>query len=567
MRASKDEGVGHLAARRTRTSALDSGLVGDRSTSVEPESGGPASDVLTFLIADVRGYTRFSQEQGDEAAARLARRFAEIVREAVPGNRGELIELRGDEALSVFRSARKAVSAAVDLQRRLRERIDGEPALPLGVGIGLDAGEAVPIEGGYRGRALNVAARLCSLAGPGQILASGTVASLAGRVDGATYARRRPARLKGLEDPVPLVEVIPEVELPPLPPPMDSPSILRQGPRLLPARLRGRKALLSALIVVALLAAAAAIAAATRWDTRPDGVVVVPNSVAVIDPSTNRVVEDITGVGDGPTRIEVGEGRVWVLNRDSQTITVLDPETRTLVTTFAVHATPADVATGAGSLWVGDSAKSSVVRLDADSRISGATIRALPLTPPPLGPRRADAGKIAFGFGSAWFLSGSATLSRIDASTDRVAARIRYEGFPLISEAFVAVGDGAVWISACCSFLIKVDPRENSVEATISLATFGPVAVGGGGAWVTDADNDTVWQVDTGVNRVLRSIEVGSRPLDVAIGEGAVWVANGGDGTVSRIDPKSNSVTRTIDVGGAPAGITTGAGAVWVAVG
>ena len=38
-------------------------------------------------------------------------------------------------------------------------------ALPLGVGIGLDAGEAVPVEGGYRGGTLNLAARLCGLAG------------------------------------------------------------------------------------------------------------------------------------------------------------------------------------------------------------------------------------------------------------------------------------------------------------------------------------------------------------------------------------------------------------------
>ena len=79
-----------------------------------------------------------------------------------------------------FASARQAIRAAIELQRRYRERTDGEPAMPLGVGMGLDAGEAVPTEGGYRGGALNLAARLCSIALPGQILASGQsdVASL-----------------------------------------------------------------------------------------------------------------------------------------------------------------------------------------------------------------------------------------------------------------------------------------------------------------------------------------------------------------------------------------------------
>jgi adenylate cyclase len=129
----------------------------------EPE---PGADVRTFLIADVRGYTRFTQAYGDEKAGKLAARFAALAREVVTAAGGEVIELRGDEALCVFRSARQALRAAVELQTRFRERVDGQPAFPLGIGVGLDSGEAVPIEGGYRGGALNLAARLCSIAAP-----------------------------------------------------------------------------------------------------------------------------------------------------------------------------------------------------------------------------------------------------------------------------------------------------------------------------------------------------------------------------------------------------------------
>jgi|SRR5215218_3478509 len=145
-----------------------------------PDSG---TDVRTFLIVDVRGYTNFTQTLGDEEAARLAASFATLTRKTVTTRGGEVVELRGDEALCVFRSARQAPRAAVELQVRFRERIDGEPVFPLGIGIGLDAGEAVPVEAGYRGGALNLAARLCSVAAPGQILASETVASLARRVE------------------------------------------------------------------------------------------------------------------------------------------------------------------------------------------------------------------------------------------------------------------------------------------------------------------------------------------------------------------------------------------------
>src|SRR5262249_58811760 len=95
----------------------------------------------------MRGYTRFTQEHGDDAASALAVRFADLVKETVPEFEGELLELRGDEALCVFRSARQALRASVELQRRLRTATDAEPAFPIGVGMGLDAGEALPPHG------------------------------------------------------------------------------------------------------------------------------------------------------------------------------------------------------------------------------------------------------------------------------------------------------------------------------------------------------------------------------------------------------------------------------------
>jgi adenylate cyclase len=133
--------------------------------------GGPSS-LLTFLIADVRGYTRFTVEQGDEAAARLADRFAELAEGVVEQHEGKVIELRGDEVLCVFPSARNALRGAVALQSAFRGAVRDDPSLPLLVGIGLDAGEPIPVRGGYRGGALNLAARLCSIAGGGEVLAA-----------------------------------------------------------------------------------------------------------------------------------------------------------------------------------------------------------------------------------------------------------------------------------------------------------------------------------------------------------------------------------------------------------
>ena len=106
---------------------------------------------------------------------------------------------------------------AVELQRAFRGRTDDGPAFRLGIGIGLDSGEAVAIEGGYRGSALNTAARFVAAQEPGQIFASETVVALAQKVEGVRFERRCAVRLKGLEKPVRLVEVVPEVPLRPLP--------------------------------------------------------------------------------------------------------------------------------------------------------------------------------------------------------------------------------------------------------------------------------------------------------------------------------------------------------------
>src|SRR5439155_16274632 len=117
---------------------------------------------------------------------------------------------------AVFASARQAIRATVDLQARFVQETVDDPSLPLPVGIGLDAGEAVPVEGGYRGGALNLAARLCGQAGPGEVLASQEVVHLARKVDGVVYVDRGQLTLKGLSDPVRVVAVRPEGEDPAL---------------------------------------------------------------------------------------------------------------------------------------------------------------------------------------------------------------------------------------------------------------------------------------------------------------------------------------------------------------
>ena len=188
----------------------------------QPESKTPVltAAILVFLIADVRGYTRFTQANGDAAAARLTEKFAGIARAVVEQRDGRVVELRGDEALCVFGSARQALQAALEMQARFVEATLADPSLPLPVGIGLDVGEAVPVEDGYRGAALNRAARLCSLAGAGDVLVTNGLAYVAPVVDDVAYVELGPAQLKGFAEPANVLRVtsaapaVPAIESP-----------------------------------------------------------------------------------------------------------------------------------------------------------------------------------------------------------------------------------------------------------------------------------------------------------------------------------------------------------------
>jgi predicted ATPase/class 3 adenylate cyclase len=182
------------------------------------------SGIMTFLITDIRGYTRFTAEHGDEVAARLAARFAAIARLVVADGGGDVYELVGDQAVAVFTSARAALRTAVALQGRIADERARDPSFPVHIGIGLDAGEAVPVEGGYRGGPLNLAARLCARAGPGEIFASEGVTHLTRAVEGIDARDRGLVHFKGMAAPVRVLQIGAAGTLSDALPPLEAPA-------------------------------------------------------------------------------------------------------------------------------------------------------------------------------------------------------------------------------------------------------------------------------------------------------------------------------------------------------
>ena len=168
--------------------------------------------VHTFLIANVRSFTRFTLEYGDEAAARLTAQFTQLARETVQIRDGRVFELRGAEVLTVFVSARQALHAAVELQACCTSATTSDPTLPLSIGIGLDAGEAVLVADSYQGAAVTIASRLCGLCGPGEVLSSKTVIDLAHTLPGLVYRNHGVVSLPGSAEPIQVVRILTEDE-------------------------------------------------------------------------------------------------------------------------------------------------------------------------------------------------------------------------------------------------------------------------------------------------------------------------------------------------------------------
>jgi YVTN family beta-propeller protein len=503
------------------------------------------TDVHAFLIADVRGYTSFTQERGDEDAGRLAARFSLVARAVVEEHRGEVLELRGDEALCVFASPRSAIRAAVALQNRFVDETISDPSLPLTIGIGLDAGEAVPVDGGYRGGALNVAARLCSLARAGEVLASREIVHLARRVEGVRFTERGPVQLKGLDQPVHVVAVRSESE--------DTAVAIAPFVRSGPAPSQRRAPWKLVAIVAAILVVAAVIAVPTFVRKAGAGTEIEPNSVGVVDLSTAELTDTIA-MPSRPGAITAGDGSLWVTNPDAETVTRIDEGSQAVVDTIPVGGAPAGIVAGFDAVWVVESGGPSV------SRISPGTNE---VVGDPIGVGNGPAA-VAVGEGSVWVTNRlDGTISRIDPDRGAVVREISVG----LDPSGIAVGFGSVWVPlAGSNTVVRVDPQTNAVTHSIDVGNApGSLVVSPDAVWVANSLADTVSRIDPETNLEVEAIAVGDGPSAIAFTEGAVWVANESDGTLSRIDPGSKTV-RTVRIGSIPSGLETAGGSLWVTV-
>jgi class 3 adenylate cyclase len=163
------------------------------------------SGLVTILFTDMEGSTAQTQRLGDAKAQEVLRAHNAIIRDALKAHGGSETKHTGDGIMASFGSATKALECAVAIQRGFAERnVDSET--PVNVRIGLNAGEPVAEDGDLFGATVQLAARVCNRAEPGQVLVSNVVRELA-MGKGFLFADIGDFLPKGFEDLVRLYEV------------------------------------------------------------------------------------------------------------------------------------------------------------------------------------------------------------------------------------------------------------------------------------------------------------------------------------------------------------------------
>jgi class 3 adenylate cyclase len=186
--------------RRQQELAWIEQLVEDIETALE-DTGVLARPgrVPAMCFLDLAGYTRLTEEQGDQAAAELAGTLAVLVGRSSREHGGVPVKWLGDGVMSYFRDPAGAVLAALQMVEQLPEA--GLPPAHVGVAAG-----PVVVQGGdYFGRTVNLAARIAAYASAGRVLVSEPVVQRA-PPQGVTFVELGLVQLEGIADPVRLLE-------------------------------------------------------------------------------------------------------------------------------------------------------------------------------------------------------------------------------------------------------------------------------------------------------------------------------------------------------------------------
>lgn len=184
QRANREDLLRHLAEQTTPPAAI------------------PGEEQATVLFVDLASFTPLTAAMGDEAAADVLRRFSATVRGTATQHAGRILKQIGDAFMLMFTNP----GDAIEFARAIEDFVDTEPQFPA-LHIGAHHGAVLYREGDYVGGSVNLAARVASTGAAGQFLITQELRDAVGDLPDVDFVLLPPQRLKGIHDPIRLIEV------------------------------------------------------------------------------------------------------------------------------------------------------------------------------------------------------------------------------------------------------------------------------------------------------------------------------------------------------------------------
>lgn len=484
--------------------------------------------LATVLFVDIVDSTRIATEVGDRQWRDLLGSFRHAVRRRLKIHGGHEEDTAGDGFFATFQRPAGALRAAVAIVAEAQ-------LLGVDVRCGIHTGELERIEGHLGGIAAHIGARVMGLAGPTEVLVTGTVHDLVvgGGISSVSVGE---TELKGIPGSWTLYRVT-GVDGSALPVALDAGEAIgrRAGSRRPPRRSlpRLRLVVLGVATIGALSLAALAAVVLTLPRDAPSRAGVAsptigrPPSILRIDPETNAIIAEVR---DEHLSIR-SEGRLFIVD---------------------------------GTLW--HETPTSMVRRDL---ATGEVIDVIDQ------PQETLAS--FFGFGSLWFFAideAVAKLHRVDPLSGRTTATIDIEDYIWS----MTLGRDAIYLLTA-EAIVEIDPSSMEFADTDAhgldtlpdvIASVGPYL------WICECEEGRITQWDPEADAAVRTVEFAQRGFilddqrelsrgNVSADEGTVWLMDGAAGTLTPVDIATGVAGQPIGIPPDSAWHVFGFGSIWIA--
>lgn len=171
------------------------------------DSEARAGDHVCVMFTDIAGSTEFAQAHGDARHFEVVQAHNRIVRAALQEYSGREIKHTGDGIMAAFDDADLAARAALQIQREITAHRAVNPEIGMDLRIGLAAGEPIREGSDLFGSTVQLAARVCGFAQPGQIIAGDAVRTVTEALS-VKFVDLGEQPLKGFKQPVRLHQVV-----------------------------------------------------------------------------------------------------------------------------------------------------------------------------------------------------------------------------------------------------------------------------------------------------------------------------------------------------------------------